>query len=51
MDIDEYKVDISNNEDLVDGLQEIDGGYSSSCMSAELKIWELKLETCLKINS
>jgi glycerol-3-phosphate dehydrogenase subunit C len=28
MDIDEYVVDISNNEGLVDGLQEIDGGVT-----------------------
>ena len=28
MDIDEYVVDIANNEGLVDGLQEIDGGVT-----------------------
>ena len=28
MDIDEYVVDISNNEGLADGLQEIDGGVT-----------------------
>ena len=28
MDIDEYVVDISNNEGLVEGLQEIDGGVT-----------------------
>ena len=48
MDIDEYVVDISNNEGLVDGLQEIDGGVTvHHACHAELKIWELKLETCL----
>jgi len=36
MDIDEYIVDISNKEGLVEGLEEIDGGVTcSSCLSCK----------------
>ena len=47
MDIDEYIVDIANNEGLVEGLQEIDGGVTCiTHVMQELKIWELKQEIC-----
>ena len=41
MDIDEYVVDISNNEGLADGLQEIDGGVTVHHVPRKSsKIWE-----------
>ena len=47
MDIDEYVVDIANNEGLAEGLQEIDGGVTvHNAVMQELKIWVLNLEIC-----
>ena len=48
MDIDEYVVDIANNEGLVEGLNEIDGGITLyiSCLSCEHRTWVSKQEIC-----
>ncbi len=47
MDIDEYVVDIANNEGLAEGLQEIDGGVTFIMhVMQEPKTWVSNQETC-----
>ena len=51
MDIDEYVVDIANNEGLAEGLQEIDGGVTvhNACHARNTRTWVLNQENMLKL--
>ena len=47
MDIDEYVVDIANNEGLAEGLNEIDGGVLCIMLvMQEHRTWVSKQEIC-----
>ena len=52
MDIDEYIVDIANNEGLAEGLQEIDGGVTvHNACHARAQNMGIKARDMLKIHT